>query len=64
MALALTDWVEQNKPPGALIASHFREGSGPTGQVAFQRQLCVFPKTARYTGGDKDQASSFACVDP
>jgi feruloyl esterase len=63
MALALTDWVEGNKAPGPLIATHFREGSGPTGKVEFQRKLCVFPKTARYVGGDKDSASSFECVD-
>ena len=64
MALALTDWVERDKAPGTLIATHFREGSGPTGQVRFQRKLCVFPKAARYIGGDKDSASSFECVDP
>ena len=64
MGLALTEWVERNKAPDTLIATHFREGSGPTGQVAFQRKLCVFPKTARYVAGDKDAASSFDCVDP
>jgi len=64
MALALTDWVERDKAPGTLIATHFREGSGPTGQVGFQRKLCVFPKAARYIGGDKDSAASFECVDP
>jgi feruloyl esterase len=64
MGVALTEWVEQDKAPDTLIATHFREGSGPTGQVAFQRKLCVFPKTARYVAGDKDAASSFDCVDP
>jgi len=64
MALALTDWVEQDKAPDTLIATHFREGSGPSGKVGFQRKLCAFPKTARYVGGDKDSAASFECVDP
>jgi feruloyl esterase len=64
MGLALTQWVEQGKAPDTLIATHFREGSGVSGQVAFQRKLCVFPKTARYVAGDKDAAASFECVDP
>ena len=64
MGLALTEWVEQHKAPDTLIATHFREGSGLSGQVAFQRKLCVFPKTARYVAGDKNAAASFECVDP
>jgi feruloyl esterase len=64
MGLALIDWVEKDRAPDTLIATHFRESSGPAGKVAFQRKLCVFPRTARYTGGDKDSASSFECVDP
>src|ERR1700761_1769647 len=64
MGLALTEWVEHDKAPDTLIATHFSEGSGATGKVAFQRKLCVFPKTARYVGGDKDSAASFECVGP
>ena len=64
MAVALTDWVEKHAAPDALIATHFREGSGRTGQVQFQRKLCVFPKVAHYVEGDQNAASSFECVDP
>jgi feruloyl esterase len=64
MGLALTEWVEHNKAPDTLIATHFREGSGLSGQVAFQRKLCVFPKTARYVSGDNNAAASFECADP
>ena len=54
----------ENKASDTLIATHFREGSGRTGQVAFQRKPCVFPKSARYIGGDNHSASSSECAYP
>jgi feruloyl esterase len=64
MALALYDWVEKGRAPGPLIATHYSQGSGPSGTVAFQRPLCVYPAVARYQGGDTNAAASFRCIRP
>jgi len=61
MALALYDWVEKGTAPEDLIGTHFASGTGATGTVAFQRPICVYPKVARYTGGNPDAAESFRC---
>jgi feruloyl esterase len=61
MGLALYDWVEKGVAPDTLTATHFSKGSGPSGTVAFQRPLCVYPKVARYLGGDTHDAASFRC---
>jgi len=63
MAVALQDWVEQGRAPGALIATHYAEGAAPR-RVAFQRPLCPYPQVARYRGGPPALASSFACAAP
>jgi feruloyl esterase len=61
MARALEAWVENGTAPNELIATHY----GSTNHtVAFQRPLCVYPKVARYNGGAKSSAASFACVAP
>ncbi|HEY1151218.1 MAG TPA: tannase/feruloyl esterase family alpha/beta hydrolase [Pseudoduganella sp.] len=64
MAIALEEWVEQGKAPGALIATKFDEPKGKDRKVVFQRPLCVYPEVARYKGGPEHEASSFACVAP
>jgi len=64
MGLALYDWVEKGTPPGPLIATHYSEGSGPTGKVAFQRPICVYPQLPHYVGGDQNAAASFTCAAP
>lgn len=61
MGLALYDWVENGKAPAALIGTHFASGTGTTGTVQFQRPICVYPKVARYAGGDTNSAESFRC---
>ncbi len=64
MGLALYDWVEKGQAPEDLIGTHFSSGAGPTGTVQFQRPLCVYPKIARYAGGDPNAAGSFRCAPP
>ncbi|WP_295325304.1 tannase/feruloyl esterase family alpha/beta hydrolase [uncultured Sphingopyxis sp.] len=61
MGLALYDWVERGTAPEALIGTHFSSGTGATGTVQFQRPICVYPKVARYAGGDPNSAESFRC---
>lgn len=63
MAKALQEWVEKGKAPEDLIATRF-EGEKAQRRIAFQRPLCVYPKTIRYQGGPTDKAESFACVAP
>jgi feruloyl esterase len=63
MALALQGWVEQGRPPQALIATHYRDGKPGRG-VAFQRPLCPYPQVARYKGGPTASAASFVCAAP
>ena len=54
MLTALDEWVEHGEPPERIIA---------TGKAfpGLSRPLCPYPKVARYTGGDPQSASSFAC---
>jgi feruloyl esterase len=61
MGLALYDWVEKGVEPGALIATHYSSGTGPSGVVEFQRPICVWPQISHYRGGDENAASSFVC---
>jgi len=55
---ALEKWVEQDKAPDALVASH------ATGaRVDRTRPLCPYPQVARYRGtGSIDDAASFSCA--
>jgi feruloyl esterase len=62
MAIALQDWVEHGVAPERLIATKFDKEHATERRIAFQRPLCVYPQTARYTGGPTDSADSFACV--
>jgi len=52
--------VEKGIPPEEIIATKYVNDDIKSG-VAFQRPLCVYPAVARYTGGDKNSASSFEC---
>lgn len=54
---AVVKWVEEDKKPGAVIASKEDAAAGT-------RPLCPFPTYARYKGGDKTKAESFACAEP
>ncbi len=62
----LINWVEQGVAPNTLIASRYSSGApnGPIGEVVFTRPLCVQPKWPKYMGGNANDASGFACVDP
>jgi hypothetical protein len=56
----ISNWVENGVPPKNLIASKLNAA----GTVTFTRPLCTFPHWAKYTGGNGNSASSFACVKP
>nr|WP_255428270.1 tannase/feruloyl esterase family alpha/beta hydrolase [Ramlibacter cellulosilyticus] len=66
---ALVNWVEKGQAPDRIVAS--ARGAGNTGGVNPEvpsdwaanrtRPLCPHPLVARYTGGDKESAASFAC---
>ena len=56
---ALEAWVEQGKPPAAMIASKL-EGK----QVSRTSLICPYPQQARYRSGDPMDAASFACGAP
>jgi feruloyl esterase len=56
----LEQWVEQNKAPEKIIASHSADG-----KVDRTRPLCPYPQVAKYKGsGSIDEASNFACQAP
>ena len=60
---ALTQWVEQGSPPGAVIATKFVQDT-PTLGIQMQRPICVYPQVAQYNGtGDPTLPSSFDCPD-
>jgi feruloyl esterase len=66
---ALVDWVEYGVAPDRIVAS--ARGAGNAGGVNTElpagwsatrtRPLCPYPLVARYKGGDRELAASFAC---
>ena len=57
---ALEQWVEQNKAPATMEATH-----STAGQVDRTRPLCKYPQVAKYDGsGSIDELSNFSCVAP
>lgn len=57
---ALIDWVEKNKAPDSILASHVAGH-----RVTRTRPLCPYPEVARYSGhGSIDDAANFSCVRP
>jgi feruloyl esterase len=57
----LADWVEHDKVPGFVIASHFPDG--PRSHADRTRPLCPYPEVAKYKGtGSIDDAANFSCV--
>jgi hypothetical protein len=56
---SLEQWVEQQRPPERIIASHSTSGA-----VDRTRPLCAYPKVASYSGsGSTDDAANFVCHD-
>jgi len=54
---ALEQWVEQQKAPEQLIATHLANGKPDR-----TRPLCLYPKVAVYSGtGSTDDAANFVC---
>jgi feruloyl esterase len=57
---ALAQWVEDDKAPDMIIASH-----STAGHVDRTRPLCVYPRVAKYKGtGSTDDAANFTCASP
>jgi feruloyl esterase len=56
---AVIEWVERGRLPERIDAEK-RRGEA----ITFTRALCAFPARARYLGGDRDRAASFACERP
>ena len=58
MFTALVAWVEKGQAPEAVVAT-----AGPnTPWPGRTRPLCAWPRSAKYTGGDTESASSFVCA--
>ncbi len=56
----LDQWVEKNKAPMMIIASHSTDG-----KVDRTRPLCAYPQVAKYKGsGSIDEAANFSCQAP
>ena len=56
---ALEQWVEKDKAPEQIIASH------TNGRVERTRPLCPYPQIAAYQGtGSTDDAVNFICKTP
>lgn len=57
MMSALVAWVEQDKAPERILASHMEDG-----KVTMTRPLCAHPQVATYKGkGDPNKAENFVC---
>jgi hypothetical protein len=48
----LAAWVEDNKPPGPILALHFPANAPPT-KPDRTRPLCPYPEVAKYKGTGK-----------
>ncbi len=61
---ALMDWVEKGRAPEAITASVNAANKEVPSSWSPQRTrpLCPWPKFAKYTSGDIEQASSFTCA--
>lgn len=60
MLAALENWVEHNRAPERVVASHATSGVQDR-----TRPLCVYPKVAVHTGrGSTDEAANFVCQMP
>jgi feruloyl esterase len=54
---ALEQWVEHQKAPSRILATHSTDG-----KIDRTRPLCAYPQTAHYRGrGDINRAESFVC---
>jgi hypothetical protein len=61
---ALVAWVEQNRPPRAIVATKYVNDDEAKG-IAMQRPLCPHPAVAAYSGsGDTGDAKNFSCATP
>jgi feruloyl esterase len=57
----LMSWVEKGTAPDTIVATKFVGDTPPA--VEMTRQLCVFPKVAKYNGsGSTSLAQNFTCV--
>ena len=57
---ALATWVEQDKAPDKIVATHLTQGA-----IDRTRPLCPYPQTAIYEGsGSTDNDGNFACKLP
>jgi len=60
MQIALERWVERGVAPDEVMATRLLNGV-----VDRSRPLCVYPKTAVYSGkGDTNDAANFVCSEP
>jgi hypothetical protein len=63
VSLALEQWVEQGRPPAAIVATRFVDGDRTKG-VEMTRRLCPYPQVAHFDGGNAAEAASFSCAPP
>jgi feruloyl esterase len=56
MLWSLINWVERGDAPARIVATKIVDGS-----ERFTRALCAFPNAAVFTGGNPDDAASYAC---
>jgi hypothetical protein len=58
---ALTAWVEKGEAPTQLLATKYVNDDVTKG-IAIQRQLCVHPQVAHYSGqGSRAEAANYVC---
>jgi len=64
MLSAIVDWAERGNAPNEILATVSAANKEvPTDwRPQRTRPLCPWPKIARYVGGDKEKADSFACL--
>jgi feruloyl esterase len=61
---ALEDWVEHDRVPEMIFATHTSAAPGVTNPLIGTRRLCAYPKIPKYKGsGSTEEASSFVCTD-
>lgn len=56
----LVSWVEEGAAPDSLLAVH-HANNDPSQKVTRAMPLCVYPSTALFTGGDRNDAEAWVC---
>ncbi|HTR27455.1 MAG TPA: tannase/feruloyl esterase family alpha/beta hydrolase [Terriglobales bacterium] len=57
----MISWVENNSAPDRIEATHYKDNDPTTGIVTRTMPLCPYPTTAKFLGGNVNDAKNWVC---